>query len=152
MSGYEGNIRIVGPEGENVAWGCRPKETFSYSGATIHLLPESQSITVLLYPSLICFEQPVTLSFVSYQTTSLSALNFGCFRSVEFRWKLISCNVAVKQMRCWTGRHVNIEIVRPDEITFVLLEFLLVRIIKKNIHKGITIRFKHQDRGIFTQK
>lgn len=111
------------------AWGRKPEETFSYSGATIHLLPESQSMTVLLYPSLICLEQPVTPSFVSYQTTSLSALNFGRFRSVEFRWKLISCNVAVKQMRCWTGRHVNIEIVRPDEITFVLLEFLLVRII-----------------------
>lgn len=48
-----------------------------------------------------------------------NALNFDFFRSAEFGRKLISCNVAAKRFKCWTGRQVNIEIVRPFELKFL---------------------------------
>lgn len=69
MTGYEGNIWIIGPQGKNVIWCRRPNPTISISGPTIHTLPKSQSMTVLLYSSLKIYDlnMPVTSSFVSYQ-------------------------------------------------------------------------------------
>lgn len=69
MTGYEGNIWIIGPKGENVIWDRRPKPTISISGPTIHTLPKSQSVAVLLYSSLKIYDlnMPVTSSFVTYQ-------------------------------------------------------------------------------------
>lgn len=102
---------------------------FSLSGLTIHMLPSlpvnnSYCFSYLLL-KIYYLKMYVTPSFVSYQMTTHSALKLGYICSVEFEGKLISCNVAVKQFRCWAVRPVNIEIFKPVETTFVLLDLLL---------------------------
>lgn len=75
---YDGNIWIVGPEGEILDWDRRLKATFSPSGPTIHLLPSYQVNNCIVIP----FTQYFTLKacdtfFVSYQMILLSALNLA---------------------------------------------------------------------------
>lgn len=98
---------------------------------SIHMLPSLpvNNSYCFLYPLLKLYymylKMYVTPSFESYQMTTHSALKLGYICSVEFEGKLIGCNVAVKQFRCWTVRPVNIEIFKPVETTFVLLKLLL---------------------------
>lgn len=120
---------MVRAEGENVARGRRQLALYSLSVSTIHMLPSLpvNNSNCFLYPLLKIYylKMYVTPSFESYQMTTHSALKLGNIRSVEFEGKLIGCNVAVKQYRCWAVRPVNIEIFKPVETTFVLLDLLL---------------------------
>lgn len=99
---------------------------------------QSITVTVFLYPLLKIYylKMYVTPSFESYQMATHSALKLGQIRSVKFEGKLIGCNVAVKQYRCWTVRPVNIEI--SNRLKQHSFDLLLEINMQKYIQKGIT--------------